>query len=237
VGDCITKIDDHSIVKPDDLSIRMDVSRTICIAKKKKTQKLAGAGLTQDQIERLNSIGFDWKGRGKLRSWELTYQDLLTYYQNHGDFRIPRTYRTDCGHHLGEWVHRQRYLYSAKKPTFMADRAETLDAIGFEWKPRKSDFQSNFKELVEYKQIHGHVNVPWNNSRQNDYRLLGRWAASIRYSRNREEEKARHGKAEEEEKRKYGGHTYEILSAEQIKLLDSIGFDWTLTKKRRPHGL
>jgi len=75
------------------------------------------------------------------------------------------------------------------------------------------------------------VNVPVNNSKKNPYRALGRWVASIRYSKKREEEKAQNGMVEEEKKR--GGHTYEILSPEQIKLLDSIGFDWTLTMLKR----
>jgi len=232
-GDSIVMIDGNSVVKPEDLSIGMDKSRTIDIVTKKKASKPAGRPVTQEQIQRLNAIGFNWEGGTKLRSWELSYQDILTYYQTHGDFRVPRTYVTSELHPLGEWVHRQRYRYTKKDPTFMNDRALKLDAIGFEWKPRKSDFQSNFKELISYKHVHGHVNIPCNNSKNNEYRALGRWVASLRFSKKREEDKGRNESIEEEKKIQRGGHTYEVLSAEKIKLLDSIGFDWTETSRKK----
>jgi len=105
-----------------------------------------------------------------------------------------------------------------------------LEAIGFEWKiGRRSDFHSRFKELIDYKQAHGHVNVPINNNKGNPHQGLGRWVASLRIWKKKEEEKARQGVVKEKKKR---GGIFKALSAEQIKLLDSIGFDWTFMSKR-----
>mmetsp|Transcript_4032 Transcript_4032/g.9102 ORF Transcript_4032/g.9102 Transcript_4032/m.9102 type:complete len:316 (-) Transcript_4032:128-1075(-) len=228
VGDRIMMIDGNSLSRPEDLAIGMDKSRTVYIVAKPKRSDMI---LTRDYIKRLNSIGFNWEGSGRFRPWELSFQDLLVYYQTNGDFRVPRTYKTPASHHLGEWVHRQRYGHSKKDPKFMADRAPKLEAIGFEWMPRKNDFQSNFKELVDYKHAHGHVDVPCNNSKTNQYRKLGRWAYSLRITKERLDRREQGESVVEEKKR--GGHSADYLPAERIKLLESVGFDWTIKSRSR----
>jgi len=148
-GDLIVEIDGKSVAGPEDLSIGTEKYRSIGIERKKKAPKVSLRSLTQEQIARLNEIDFNWEGSGRFRPWELSFQDLLTYYQTRGDFRVPRAYITDDNHPLGEWVHRQRYRYSKKDPTFMTERAPKLEVSsrlfggGFFWTPSMNPHRNN----------------------------------------------------------------------------------------------
>lgn len=213
VGDRILAIDGHSLCRPEDLAIGMEqVSRTIDIVAQPKR---SSSVLSREHITALNSIGFNWEGAKRFRPWELSFNDLLTYYKTNADFCVPRSYKTPESFLLGEWVHNQRTKYKKRDPFFMANRAHKLEAIAFEWVPaKKSDFKTRFKELVDYKHIHGHVDVPCNNSNNSPYRNLGRWVHSVRGARKRLDERDQHGRIVEEKRK--GGHSADYLPAERI---------------------
>ena len=57
--------------------------------------------LTAERVRRLDEIGFAWsmaKPKAKPKSWYERLSDLQEYYQENGNFKVPR----NCG--LGEWV-------------------------------------------------------------------------------------------------------------------------------------
>ena len=226
-GDRIIMIDGMDVQGPDDLAIGAEKMRIIGISVKRKkeaSEKVRAPtklfALNEEHIERLASIGFNLEMRRLFRSWDDSFNDLLAYYQLNGHFKVPRTYHTPVGNHnLGDWVHRQRFRYTKKDPQFMKERVPTLEAVGFEWKPQKSHWEERFKELIDYKQKFGHVNVPCNNSKTNEYRALGRWVASMRFTKFRLDEKERSGGGdeaqEEKPKTKRGGHQNDYLTKER----------------------
>ncbi len=98
---------------------------------------------------------------------------------------------------LGTWVHNQRH--NRKVGAISEDRIQRLDEIGFEWEPVEAQWNEQYEKLAMYKAKHGNLDAPQRSSTK-----LGLWSNSQRQNR------------------KNG-----ILTAERIRLLDEIGFEWT----------
>ena len=76
--------------------------------KEQEYQKyLAGKNshMTQERIDQLNSVGFEWDTAQKA-SWDQHYEALREYKQLHGDCRVPQSHVN-----LGNWVRTQRTQY------------------------------------------------------------------------------------------------------------------------------
>ena len=80
------------------------------------------------------------------------------------------------------------------------DHIRRLEEIGFAWSPQDEQWETGFDKLIEYKKMHGHINVS-----QRESTGIGRWSHSQRQNM------------------KKGG----IFSPDQIRRLDEIGFEWT----------
>jgi hypothetical protein len=103
--------------------------------------------LSQDRIDKLNSLGFQWrvvarpKDRVKPQPWETRFQQLLDFKEKHGHTVVPQHLRG-----LGLWVHDQRVSYKqmqqGKTSRMSPERALKLTEIGFvfEVKGRKNPF-------------------------------------------------------------------------------------------------
>ncbi len=103
---------------------------------------------------------------------------------------------------LGLWA---RYLRS--RP-ISAERKARLNAVGFVWNPTDENWQKKFRELIAFKNKFGHMKVLKTDA---EYRKLAAWISQMRWAK-------RNGK----------GYN---LKEEQIKQLDSIGFDWEPVKE------
>ena len=154
--------------------------------------------LAQDRIGRLSSIGFKWKQKGPNVPWETRFDELVQYKAKHGDCDVP----TKQGK-LGTWVGTQRGAYRDDK--LEQGCIDRLNSIGFKWRvvKEKVPWDTQFKELVQYKAKHGDCKV---SDRQGP---LGRWVRHQResYKKNR-------------------------LSQDSIDRLNGIGFDWTCARTR-----
>jgi predicted helicase len=60
---------------------------------------------------------------------------LKAYKKEHGDCRVPKTFKTKDGYGLGLWVSNRRRDY--KKGALSQERIDALDALGFIWDPKK----------------------------------------------------------------------------------------------------
>ena len=105
--------------------------------------------LTNEQIEELKDVGFDW---GKFQpdwskmpetesSWQRRLDALKAYYEEHGNFDIPYNEDENAPQtldDLGRWARIQRHQYNLRqtkrKTTLTAARVKALSAIGFDWK-------------------------------------------------------------------------------------------------------
>ena len=108
--------------------------------------------LSQDRIDRLNVVGFDWmppRGAGsKERPWEIRFNELVQYKAKHGDCNVPRSRGQ-----LGRWVHNQREKYKTGK--LSQDRIDRLNGIGFDCTPprgRKSYLPGSRIQLLLTKE-------------------------------------------------------------------------------------
>lgn len=87
--------------------------------------------LRPDRRQRLESIGFAWRGTMKSarERWEHRFAQLLAYKERFGHCRVPNKWPEDIS--FGHWVHTQRAF--KRKGTLAPESIARLDAIDFEW--------------------------------------------------------------------------------------------------------
>jgi hypothetical protein len=101
---------------------------------------------------------------------------------------------------LASWVSRMRA--GKKHGKLPSDQIERLDKIGFPWV--LDNWDERLKELKKFKSKHRHCNVPYNYKPNLP---LAHWVSNIRG------------------KKKEG-----MLPKERVRLLNELGFCWTITK-------
>ncbi len=110
--------------------------------------------LTEDHIRRLTEIGFEW--HLKRASWKEMFEALSKYKEAHGHSNVAQRWADNLK--LATWVFLQRQAY--KKGMLIQDRIDQLNMLGFEWDIERASWEEMFKSLNEYKNKHGHCNVP-----------------------------------------------------------------------------
>ena len=147
--------------------------------------------------------------RFQFEQWTLRYNNLKKFQAKHGHCLVNESHDD---HDLAKWVKRQRYQYklrtSQKHSTMTAQRIEALEGIGFIWNPHKAAWEERFNELLEFKRVNGHCNVPCTYDNQR----LSSWVQAQR----------RQAKLS-------------TLDSERFQRLANAGFEWkapTNTKRR-----
>lgn len=176
--------------------------------------------LTEQQIARLDSLGFDWspltskpkraprQTTGNHSPWpalpSATWDEMLAtlheYKDRHGDCLVPQ--RSKENRSLASWVSEQRMARNRGK--LDPDHERRLTEIGFNWDPVGNRWDEMFAALVAFKNEHGHTNVPQRSRR---YGALATWVSNQRLA--------------EKEKRP--------IMLERRKRLDELGFRWRVS--------
>ena len=91
-------------------------------------------------------------------------------------------------------------------------RVKALESLGFVWDSHSAVWQERMNELLEFKKIHSHCNVPTTYS---ENRKLAAWVKCQR----RQYKLRREGKASN-------------MTPERINDLEKIGFEWLLRSYR-----
>ena len=182
--------------------------------------KSTSKDLSKDQIERLNTLGFQWKTKTKNTFGERIEQ-LKTFKAKFGHCNVTKSKSASNKPYvsLGKWCYSIRYrrrLMEEGNPTskdLSKDQIERLNALGFQWKIRtKTTFEERIEELKAFKAKFGHYNVTESKSASNKlYLSLGNWCNGVRNCRRLMEE---------------GKPTARKLSKDQIERLDTLGFQW-----------
>jgi hypothetical protein len=118
-----------------------------------RQRKKLGA-LSEENIQRLDGIGFYWGASISKLGWEARFRELCEYQTKHGDLNVPQRFPTG----LGRWISMQRKL--KKDGTHLEDRIRRLNEIGFVWDALEWTWEESFTELFAYKEKHGDTNVP-----------------------------------------------------------------------------
>ena len=134
------------------------------------------------------------------KKWDDMFQQLVAYKKEHKSTIVPISYEADPK--LGTWVSNQRQFYKHRR-TITDHRVRRLDCIGFVWEINETvPWEEMYQRLVAYRNQHNSTNV---SHRYQVDPKLGKWVSTQR------------------RKYKYNDH---VLSVQQIKLLESIGFVW-----------
>lgn len=163
--------------------------------------------LTESEIYKLNSIGFEWTAQTRLRGWEQMFQQLIEFQKKEGHTNVPRRKGEDPK--LALWVDTQRRYRKLNK--LSEDKIERLNSIGFEWNAHVEKWEAMFQKLVGYKDTFGHARVPQEYAQD---RKLGEWVRTQRrFMRNGS------------------------LNEEKVARLNSVGFEWSVSKGPAPASI
>merc|ERR1712032_813137 len=121
--------------------------------------------LSEDRIDRLESIGFIWNLHVK---WDEMFQRLVDYKNEYNSVNVPRSYKADPK--LANWVDNQRTNY--KNKAISVDRIDRLESIGFVWYLCDVKWDEMFQRLVDYKNECKSADVP---TRYKADPKLGQW--------------------------------------------------------------
>lgn len=128
--------------------------------------------------------------------WLKKYYELLDYKDKFGNLFIKNK---KFHMNLYNWMSELRKAKKTGKKEFLSTtKINLLDDIGFPWEKIESKWEKNFNKLKEFTILKGHCIVPSYYGRDPG---LARWVSKLRQSKAN-------------------------LSEEQIKLLDSLGFEW-----------
>jgi len=94
--------------------------------------------------------------------WNQRYQDLVQFRAKHGHCLVPLDWPENPA--LAHWIKHQRGQYKAKyggkHSTLSESRERALERLGFVWDSHRATWEERFNEIVEFKVIHGHTNLP-----------------------------------------------------------------------------
>lgn len=162
--------------------------------------------LSQEQIEKLESIGMVWEYADE--KWEANYLEALRYFNEHGNLSVPREYISPSGIRLGAWLGQINRTYDGRQKgaaPLTQDQITRLEAIGMVWGNRKEgQWQKAYVQAERYYQCHGDLNIPLDHVAP-DGTNLGKWITIQRSSR------------------KNGN-----MPKQRIEQLDKIAMDWRL---------
>jgi len=181
--------------------------------KKVQEGKKPDRNLSQDRIDRLNEIGFQFQAVSDV-AFETHCRKLIAFKEEFGHCNVPYQYRKDPS--LGRWASHMKDAYQKIKNGMKSEhdrlpkeRIERLDKIGFEWLTvYEAVFEQRCRELIAFKEESGHCNVHMNYNAP-----LHRWCNRIRITFN---------KLQKGELLK--GSSF--LPQHRIDRLNEIGFHW-----------
>eukprot|EP00978_Attheya_sp_CCMP212_P016568 scaffold43554_cov45-Attheya_sp.AAC.3 len=168
--------------------------------------------LTSHRCEKMESIGFTFICRPSptITHWDQRFRELVDFKAINGHANVA----TRAGP-LGRWVKTQRKAFrrlkEGKDSPLTNEKCEKLESIGFVFvcPPSGPPWDERFKELVDFKAINGHTNVPDASG------PLGTWVHTQRQAFRRLKE----------------GRSLP-LTIERWKKLESIGFEFRFNEFR-----
>ena len=92
------------------------------------------------------------------------------------------------------------------------ERVTALEDIGFVWDSHSAVWSERLQDLVDYKRVHGHCNVP---SRYAENRQLAIWV-----------------KRQRRQYKFYCEKQPSAMTEERINRLNAVGFEWDLKAKK-----
>ncbi|MDE7211763.1 MAG: helicase associated domain-containing protein, partial [Lachnospiraceae bacterium] len=165
--------------------------------------------LTQEQKEKLSSIGLTPGVSQAELSWREQYGQAEEFFREHGNLSVPKRYMAGNGKNLGAWLQHQRA--GRKNGRLSTWQVGMLDEIGMVWEARDA-WEQGIAHAQEYRRENGDLEVPNAYISPDGYRL-GKWISNQRCA--------------------YAGITKKPLTLEQVQQLEGIGMVWNVGQGRR----
>ncbi len=149
----------------------------------------------------------------QAENWTEKFEELMEFRASHGHCNVPNFFPENIT--LAQWVKRQRYQYKLKlenkRSTMSDERAQALEDLGFVWDSHGAIWDERYQELLDYKTMKGHCNVP---SRYEANRPLAIWV-----------------KRQRRQYKFYTENKTSSMTCDRIHRLEAIGFEWDLRKR------
>jgi len=198
--------------------------------------------MSDERIEKLNSIGFVWNLFE--HSWNTKYEELKLYAAKHGHCLVP--WQCKENFQLSLWVSKQRRNYQVRKQeeskgakpndyevVLSDERIRKLEDINFVFEVLEEQWYERYEELKTYITNNGDSLVPKEYTQKNI--LLGRWVDKQRLDHKRFmdrkilEEKWKDIEVSDEEIRKEIERANSLatgMTEERLQLLEEVDFVW-----------
>ena len=135
--------------------------------------------ISPDRIDTLESLP-GWVWDTKELAFQIGFDNLEEYVDEHGHARVPARFITTNGFKLGGWVsHRRKEYKNGKLSTERLSRLETLD--GWVWDLDSERFAEGLMHLKRYISEYGHPRVPARYTNDAGFNL-GTWCSTRRAS-------------------------------------------------------
>jgi len=142
--------------------------------------------------------------------WAYRFHELCQFRRTYGHCFVPHTFPPNP--FLARWVKRQRRQYKlmleGKHSAITPERVAILDEAGFVWDSHEAIWRTRLHQLREYKKINGNCLVPSNFAKDPQ---LATWV-----------------KCQRRQYKLYWEGKSCGITAERIKHLETIGFEWEL---------
>lgn len=158
-----------------------------------------GGRLTQQQIERLDSIGMRWDNYSDL-AWTKGYEEAEQYYAKHRNLMVPANWKTADGYPLGRWISNKRTEKLAGR--LDEEKITSLEQVGMVWDAFSEKWERGFAAAAQYYAGHGNLIMPVTYTTKDGLRL-GVWVRN--------------------QKKTYANGT---LQQEKAARLEGIGIRW-----------
>lgn len=204
-GDCNVAEKDDRRLYSWCYKIRNSVSRA-------RDGKYPSLSLTEDQVQKLSDLGFDFSAVNRDKTFDDRIKDLAAFKEEYGNCRVPQKINKS----LQTWCAKVRKDYDLppdERTILNGGRIKQLEDLGFEWsnvnplnKPTSNKkFDDRVTDLRAFKAKYGHCTV-----QQKQDKSLQQWCAKIR----------------REYKNIQEGNKSLVLTADGIRELEELGFDW-----------
>lgn len=130
-----------------------------------------GGRLTQQQIERLDSIGMRWDNYSDL-AWTKGYEEAEQYYAKHRNLMVPANWKTADGYPLGRWISNKRTEKLAGR--LDEEKITSLEQVGMVWDAFNEKWERGFAAAAQYYAGHGNLIMPVTYTTKDGLRL-GVW--------------------------------------------------------------
>ena len=134
--------------------------------------------LTEQQIQRLDSIGMVWGNRKEI-AWQHGFEVAKKYHDTYGNLMVPGKYVDPDGYPLGQWIikTRQQKLNGRLKE----ERIAQLDEIGMVWNIFDAKWEKAYALAAAYYEENGNLNIPRSYVTAAGERL-GQWVESQQWA-------------------------------------------------------